>query len=1682
MAAGTIVTVTFVGIRLPYCPISNLLFTVTVRNGGFAVEKGSASMTTATYTAETVAPLPIATNSSYSTALNTITYEFAHTNVLPRNAYILLILPSTATYLPGSTCTFIGLEATAACAVTGANTIRVNNGIVLAERLPGAGTIKITINLFSNPKGLGTFPIPMEIYTSTNCRIATGTQNQVIDLIPDIQAVSLIIPKMFRNIYQTYTFEITPNILTWNNGDGILIELPLSHHILNTATCNFLSTNNINNIACTRQANNIMLVVPTVTQANYSTDKKLIFRIDYIRNPDTVGLSTGYAIKLVSAADNSVFESMSTSLTKTFTGFTTPVSSDMQFETKLVGEKATTSRLAIKLDSFVEKDSFLVIQYSDKFDITEDAVIRSSSPQFTHVSTDKALRKVTLKLVANSNPDTEWVLSLRLSNPATMIASSDAVAVSILTTNSLTVVQGDAPIKSAINFVCDAFCTGCNRFYKECTVCVDTHEISGTTCTKKIKSEEAQPPFIFLTIAGILTVWMLFVGLICGCRNYWGNFLFSILQFNFLAFCGFYGYNLWINDTEAVPRYIIIAAGGCHLLLSWLYFFKIKAELNNSKYASKYCKKPEVEIKDTDKKSAKELLQEAILKETINIDEKRNEEEIEAEFKGMLNVFMILSLLFSPTVVRWFFSEKGNKKGYLWYFAIDNFIEVKNKFEWFQALHLLLVIFPLIGANAWVLYPIVPRLWYRYMVEMVSLCVLHILIYIIAFLELWSAKDKITAAEKIEKEKEMEIKAKYGDKISDQSVVQGLLDQTNPLSHSHKEIIVGNAAMIPNNSFMEQGKGNELRRSELEIMKPIQIHGSPAKNPYLVNNPASTPNQKTKEQMMGIQRTTVDHQVLVPTRMDSFDPKPKQESPKKPYQDKLTPMNKAIRYAEVKLVPEKGVLRPKLEVVNKAPKNNFKDAGKNTNVGTENTRQIVRTDENNEKVFEYPSTKINLDESNIKAPEKSRFKENQLFSKWWFGNSTKKYLEIIYEEDESTAKINENPEYDEPDREAIYNQEFPKLGHLDAEKQELYIPKEAQPRTDIKMDTPSNMNFEIKPKKQTDIFPEIEENLSVVGNPRLINGQDEGDILSGQLKDRNGQELILDEQDERAMQEGTYYDTQNRKILLNTQNPSLFNKGLIKDIDGVFHRLKDQDLDLMSKGVMLKRTGSVENINGQNPQDIDRQMLYDRDGRKLDLVKQSPDCFEKGVFKVDDNMIVPTSEKQNPNKMMLGLITAPNGKDYRIKDQYFDEIAANQQYRDRNLRPIVGPQPSSSYFDKQQSLMDEQLRKIQELEKQPLLDNPLQNTSSYARTESEKDGARPKPSKPGFQEPSTENLKKPMSVKSTKSIKPAMKQQAVRFDGQASRDSLYPIGYEPRESDGRRVTEEDEIDSMKKSTMNPKSKNGPKVQIKDFEYDEKPAEKRKAPIVSITEKSKNNRSSIRSEKPLQKNSDKVPKKSPTSKNSLKDVNQSKESLLKGDDESEVLNEGEEEDAKKTENGSLQNIREEMEKAVEYEQEDSEENDEYGRSKKPTVAYVSNHNNKPKPTSVDKPARPKSPVVSITQPASRKVPPLRLDKPSESTVRDPRDTGTIKEVPHSRHIPQPAPDSFDPYDIGEDEVLGGNRDTPPISTTGTNGKKTLKTTSRTRRPRSWSRTSTPPNPKEPRTLRTGPRTTTTSLPP
>jgi hypothetical protein len=290
------------------------------------------------------------------------------------------------------------------------------------------------------------------------------------------------------------------------------------------------------------------------------------------------------------------------------------------------------------------------------------------------------------------------------------------------------------------------------------------------------------------------------------------------------------------------------------------------------------------------------------------------------------------------------------------------------------------------------------------------------------------------------------------------------------------------------------------------------------------------------------------------------------------------------------------------------------------------------------------------------------------------------------------------------------------LGHLDAEKQELYTPKKAN--ADIKFDVPSNMNLEIKPKKEIDIFPEIEENESLVGNSRLINGQKETDILSGQLKDRNGQELILDEQDEKAMQEGTYYDTQNRKIMLNTQNPSVFNKGLIKDIDGAFHRLRDQDLDLLSKGVTLKRTGSVDNINGQHPQDIDRQMLYDRDGRKLDLVKQSPDCFDRGVFKVDDKLIVPMSEKQNPNKMMLGLITAPNGKDYRIKDQYFDEIATNQQYRDRNLRPIVGPQPSSSYFDKQQSLMDEQLRKIQELEKQPLLDNPLQNTSSYARNDS----------------------------------------------------------------------------------------------------------------------------------------------------------------------------------------------------------------------------------------------------------------------------------------------------------------------------------------------------------------------------
>ena len=127
----------------------------------------------------------------------------------------------------------------------------------------------------------------------------------------------------------------------------------------------------------------------------------------------------------------------------------------------------------------------------------------------------------------------------------------------------------------------------------------------------------------------------------------------------------------------------------------------------------------------------------------MQVDEHKDESEIDNDYKYMFNSFMLFSLVFSCSLIRWFYSEKGKRQGYFWYFEARGFVLIRDTLECYQVMYFLLVTFPFVALNVYFLYPSKPEEWNRYMLEAVGLCALDLIVYIIAFCELANSRRKI---------------------------------------------------------------------------------------------------------------------------------------------------------------------------------------------------------------------------------------------------------------------------------------------------------------------------------------------------------------------------------------------------------------------------------------------------------------------------------------------------------------------------------------------------------------------------------------------------------------------------------------------------------------------------------------------------------------------------------------------------------------------------------------------------------------------------------------------------------------------------------------------------------------------------------------------------------------------------
>ena len=1288
LVPGTAISVVVQAMTNPLCLQTNYQFELLTQSGAFDMEKATSTFSTMGFALAPFSISSITQTATFSASLDDIVITASASSTIVTGSYLKVILPATYVIAASTTIDLTGTQwggASPTANKLSATEFTITDG-VLANRNP-ADNIVIKIQSMFNPRGLGSFPVIVEVYSSDGCKYMSASKSIINDKIQMIQNAVMTIPASFRNTYQVYNFTVTPSSNSLSTGDMISIELPTGLLLSNNPLCKAHSAN-IVSLSCRRVSNTIIAMTPTIDAAAYALNKQLSFSVDKIRNPDSQGAVAGFFFRVT---DNSgtVYENYP-SVSYTFSDYISPNMSQAVFLGRRVGEVSTTN-LTIMVDTFLAEKSRIILTFSDNFDLSQLITINSSSVLINSSSVNTTSRQLVIELVAAVPANTTMNLSLNMPNPSVQRVQASDISVKIETFDGLQIFSISAIRSDTPEFLCTSFCTGCRGSFSTCTTCEAGYKLSeAKICQLDSVQAEYFPNYIFIGTGLGLTLLMLFVGLICNCRNYWGNLLYSVLKINFFGFCILWGFTWMKNDVEYNMRIASYGLAGAHFVLTWIFFGVIRAASNRSKYQERFHKPEQTSLEMSE----------------LNDEEMyHNELGLDSAFRYMFNSFMVFSLIFSTAIVRWFFSEKGKRKGYFWYFEPKAFVNIRDALECYQILYFVLFILPFAGLNIYYIYGKPFSDWNKYMFEGLLLCILDLLIYLVAYCELANSKRKILEMNKYAITGEP-IPAKEPAKEGDQSFSKdksAVLDETRkdeksvlldpnektkgddklssplldpsksptnamsgtvitaapmithkgPMDDTEKtlkgankdpsnEKVTLNQSELPSMMFQPrrsvisvartQGEGSKLDESTSKLdrsaLRPLIIHPQGT----------SIINSEVKKEPVAVHPFSLQPSAgkLRPVENDPSYPSYPSSSnmmmpePSKPvlsrYPEPQTTSTKQLRGPSESLANPKPPMSPTSDKYSTIPSTGNKVLGE-----ANTSPRFVPDKDSSDHVLQYPSTKIGdqLTNSTVKPPSKSRFRENQ--RKRVKNSSWRRPLEVIYEEAETDTPL--LTDWNNPSASKLADQSRLK---------------------DSKKDLRGSVKTE-----------------EVIRNDNLLNGQKVSDLKQGRLLDRNNRPLELRAQDPEDLKEGIFRDGEGRTIPMNTQDDDLLKRGLIKDIDGGVFRVKDQDLDELQHGIYLRPDGTVENVNGQKPLDVDNQELYDRAGNKIDLKTQDPNCYKRSTFKVENNpkpLVLESPQLQD--KFEIGIITAPDGRDYRLKDQYFDEIQNRGVYRNRNLSKL----------------------------------------------------------------------------------------------------------------------------------------------------------------------------------------------------------------------------------------------------------------------------------------------------------------------------------------------------------------------------------------------------------------------------
>lgn len=803
--AGSKSSIKISGLRLPYCAANSKFDFKIDTSSGFPINTGSIIFKNEDFSKDTLTFNQITQSSLVSGKSNTFSISFSHNSVIKSGSKIFLTLNSEITWLESSTCSITAGLASGASCTHESGVLIISDGFT-SDRSHGGINIVIQIANIGNPRGLGTYNIVGRIETGIGsiCEYASG---ETSISITEVESMNCNITPAVnnRNIYTTYRIEVNPIHASWVNTDYIEVKFPENANTFfsETLKCTAISPNLIS-VTCTSEEKNTIKILTNVQQSAYSSNKKLEFDIDFIQNPDSEGVETGYEVFIVTQSGGVFLQDKSIDVI--FAGHITPNTTDGKFFSEKKGDDNYLT-VNIKVDAYIPSGGQFELEFVDpkKFEILGNETIKSSTPSFEIVQDstaspessvteeveggsgsgrlliDKANRKIRLKSTSVIQPNTDISFELNMRNPLSNTVAGPDLLIKLFINEKM--VFEKTGFSSQYNFTCDPLCADCEKYYYHCTSCISGKVLDGSSCgdPKKETLIGKSIPFLFSFIALImfLSVWL--IGKYWRNRNFSGNYYYSGLKVLYLP--ALVGITIFfaINKDPFIYTILMIVMILIHIALSW-----VSARSFNTIYKSRKFTGCSIQgIPAAGKpsplffKSAKDFmfhkLGEAISKSDENYAVVGPKKEKEKLFKIVSS--QIFLIFFHNQVTRMFFSSvsKGKSKeerklpvtdrALFWTWDQDSFESLQNSYAKhrnyyliFQFIVIMVLVFSCLGIGKTESY------YYLFKFDLGLLTLIDILIYTYASNELLPKKKKNDNNKVIAKTKVTPAQAKTNEK------------------------------------------------------------------------------------------------------------------------------------------------------------------------------------------------------------------------------------------------------------------------------------------------------------------------------------------------------------------------------------------------------------------------------------------------------------------------------------------------------------------------------------------------------------------------------------------------------------------------------------------------------------------------------------------------------------------------------------------------------------------------------------------------------------------------------------------------------------------------------------------------------------------------------------------------------